>query len=158
MNLHRLIVIVVSAILAGNVGSAQNTSNQTVNLPSVGMASTETAQVNVVNTAGTSGTSCSATISFLDTNGSTIGNATTFTIGGGQTFSVSLPFSQAPGTSARAQIRAVVNVTTSSCALMSSFELFDTATGVLHALFSSGNPGIGIPGQLPFGAFIRSSR
>jgi 2-methylcitrate dehydratase PrpD len=152
MTVRRLIVSsVLSAILTGNVGRAQSTSNQTINLPSVGIASTETVQVNVVNTANTSGTSCSASMSFLDTSGNTIGNTTTFTIGGGQTFSVNLPFSQVPGTAARAQIRAVVTVTTSSCALMSSLELFDTATGVLHALFSSVNPGTGVPGQPPFG-------
>jgi|GEM_PF-2138555 len=121
----------------------------------VGLAATETAQINVVNTtvisATTSGTLnpvaapiCNGTISFLSSGGGTIGKAATFSILPGQIFSASLPYaSLGVSGGARTVIRGQISVSSApfatpnvivsnSCSLAYSFETFDTATGVTH--------------------------
>jgi hypothetical protein len=130
--------------------------------PPVGLASTETAQINVVNLAANSsrGTaaSCTGNLSFLDSSGAAIASATPFTIASGQIFSASLPYSAAGGSSSRVEIRAKVQVTLPSasnapCGLLSSFETFDTSSGVTHLLVSGGE--IGPIGPTPGGVFHR---
>ncbi len=114
----------------------------------VGLASTETAQVNVVNTAvaatsSTTAPSCSGTISFLNASGAVIGTATKFTTASGQIVSATLPYgSIGVAGSARAEIRAEIQLTTATptantatpaCSLSYSLETFDTTTGATHA-------------------------
>jgi len=126
------------------IGSAQTTSStvtRSFDFPPVGLASSETAQVNVVNTASasSSGTaaSCTGSISFVNSTGATIGTATSFTVGSGQISSVSLPFTKTAATGGRTEVRGVVSLTitsgsTAPCALTTSFETYDTTTGVTH--------------------------
>jgi len=116
--------------------------------PPVGVAPTETAQINVANLASnsSSGTaaSCTGTISFLDSAGATIGTAASFTVTSGQIFAAMLPFTSI-GSSTRAEIRGLVQWTTSSstapCNLQSSFELFDTSSGVTHLVMGGAGGG-----------------
>lgn len=124
-----------------------------VNLPVVGLASSETAQVNVVNltpvpsitTAPIPMESCAGSISFYDAGGNLITTSTpaAFTIGAGQIFSVTVPYSaiepaDRPTTgNGRAAIRAVVSFPNNSdvsgaCLIATNLETFDTATGVTH--------------------------
>lgn len=114
----------------------------------IGVAPTETAQVNVVNTAvaptsSTTAPSCSGTISFLNASGAVIGTATKFTAAAGQIVSATLPYGSAGvAGSARAEIRAEIQLTTTTptantpipaCSLSYSLETYDTTTGATHA-------------------------
>jgi hypothetical protein len=123
-------------------------------LPPVGLAVTETAQVNVVNTAATSsdGTaaSCTGSIAFYNAGGSIIGTATSFAVGTGQIFSVRLPYASAGASGSRTVVRVeiasaatIAGFGVPPCALASSLETYDSATGVTHAFVS------GVPAQNP---------
>jgi hypothetical protein len=113
-------VVVVSAFGQTTFTNAIYTTTST--LPPVGLASSETAQVNVVNTANVSVAylgsvsasttpSCTGSIAFLDAKGLPIGTATTFTIGSGQISSVALPFAKAGASGLRTVIRAEIVTT-----------------------------------------------
>jgi hypothetical protein len=129
--------------------------SRTLNLPVVGLASSETAQVNVVNLAapvpaGTNGgsspvggatASCSGSITFYNSSGGAVGSSASFTIGSSQIFSATLPYSDSSSagtsTSGRTAIRALViigatNSAATLCSLAANIETFDTATGVTH--------------------------
>jgi hypothetical protein len=120
------------------------------NVPPVGLAMSETAQVNVVNTAvasssvsGTAtGPSCSGSIAFYNNNGTIIGSATSFTVTTGF-FSVTLPYSSTVGSGARTVIRAVITNETPitafgipPCDLAFSLETYDSKSGVTHVFVS----------------------
>jgi hypothetical protein len=123
-------------------------------LPPVGVASSETVQVNVVNNANTptapdaAAPSCSGTIAFYSATGSIIGTATSFAIGNGQIFSASLPYSATGATGARTVVRVMITLTATwaglapppACALGSSMETYDTLTGVTHAFAAGATP------------------
>lgn len=123
-------------------------------LPPVGVASSETVQVNVVNNANTptapdaAAPLCSGTIAFYSASGSIIGTATSFAIGNGQIFSASLPYSATGATGARTVVRVTITLTATwagivpppACALGSSLETFDTLTGATHAFVAGTTP------------------
>jgi hypothetical protein len=132
---------------------AQTTSSTTTtrssSLPAIGLASSETAQINVTNLAGASarGTaaSCTGSISFLNASGTTIGTATPFTVTSGQTFSAKLPYATTAA-SGRTVVRGVVSLTTTSgtpCALTTTLETYDTTTGVTHIFLVGPETGFG---------------
>jgi len=118
----------------------------------VGLAASETAQVNVVNTAtqstGGMAPSCSGTITFYNSSGSIIGAATTFTVSSGQISSATLPYASTGAAGSRTVFRAAIALTSvvaqfgiqssgpPPCALSSSLETYDTATGVTHSLIA----------------------
>ncbi|HTS48613.1 MAG TPA: hypothetical protein VMH05_11760 [Bryobacteraceae bacterium] len=152
-------LISISFVAAGSILSLlaqpSSTGTRTITLPPAGLGSTETAQINVVNVAANSSTgtaaSCTGTISFLNSAGSTIGSATPFTLSSGQLSSASLPFSSAGLSGVRGEIRAQIQLTTTSgvpCAPSFSFETFDTSSGATHLYLASpgGGPGLGGPG------------
>jgi len=159
--LRRFALAAVSiACLHGVKAFAQTTTPSTVthtfSTPPMGLASSETAQVNLVNTAAASSTgtaaSCTGSISFVSSTGATIGSATNFTITTGQIFSASLPFTRVGATGVRTEVRAVVTLTESTtartpCALGSSFETYDTTSGVTHVYQSEGLGGFGGGGR-----------
>jgi len=130
-------------------------SSRTVYLPVVGLASTETAQVNVVNLASsvesvlgstpTEGTTalCTGSIQFYNASGSpiNISSTTSFSIGAGVIFSVPLTYSESlpsgSASTARTSVRAVVtinppNTSNTSCTPSANIETFDTSIGVTH--------------------------
>ena len=151
MSIQRRLVALTLSLGAAAVVCAQTTSTsssfsrQFSFLP-VGLASTETAQVNIVNLASnsSSGTaaSCVGSVSFVNASGAAIGSATSFTIANGETSSVSLPYSGTGGSGARVEIRGVVQLTEGKspapCVLQTSLETFDTSTGVTHIVIGSG--------------------
>jgi hypothetical protein len=132
--------------------------------PPVGLASSETAQVNVVNTAvapsanpafSSTPPSCSGTITFYNSSGAMIG-AANFTIASGQIFSATLPYASIGASSLREVIRVAVALSAmtvatlqppAACTLASSLETYDTATGVTHT-FVAGATGQGLFGVI----------
>ena len=136
-----LTAIAFTAAVALSQTTTSGTVTETSNTPAVGLASSETAQINVVNIASnsSSGTaaSCTGTISFLNASGTVIGAATPFTVASGVISSVSLPFAKVGVTGTRTEIRGVITrtVTLNSgvpCSLEATFETYDTSTGVTH--------------------------
>ena len=143
--------------MAQTTTTSNSTVTRSLTYPPIGLASSETAQINVANlaAASSSGTaaSCTGTVSFVSATGAAIGTATSFSLSSGQTSSVSLPFSKVGG-SGRTEIRGVISLTETvgsgvPCNLVSSLETYDTSTGVTH-LFLSG-PGGGGYGGMGFG-------
>jgi hypothetical protein len=147
--------ITVFAACAWGQTSIGATITRDYNFPPVGLASTETAQVNVVNIATATSTAtsttaaapaCAGTITFTNASGKTIGTATSFTTTGSQILSTTLTFSQLAVTGTRGEFLASVQLTNSSivahtpCSLEVSLETFDTTTGATHVYL--GNPGL----------------
>jgi len=128
------------------------------NFPPVGLASTETAQINLVNIASPSSTAsespaCTGTITFANANGAVIGKPTSFTTTGSQVTSVQLMFSQLQLATAdtRGEFVASVQLTHSlppaaSCSLVFSLETFDTSTGATHVYLGNSATGTALVG------------
>ena len=132
--------IAVFGLIAGSAIAQTTTATpatRTSSFPLIGMGSTETAQISVINvaTASSSGTaaSCTGTIAFLNSAGTTIGTATPFTLAGGLISSAKLPFSSSGSTGVHGVVRGLVTLTVASgvpCQLDSLLEVYDTTTGV----------------------------
>ncbi len=149
--IFRISIAAASLLGLSNAAHGASTYTDTRGFAPIGLATSETAQINLANiaSASSSGTaaSCTGTISFLDASGNTIGAATSFTVTSGQIFSASLPY-WSTGASGRTVIRGLVQLTESSsssapCAVSSSLEIFDTGTGVTHAVITASGPGPG---------------
>jgi hypothetical protein len=135
-----LMLIFGAGLLAAQGGGTMATVTRDSVFPPVGLATTETVQINVLNTAtspsnGTAA-SCTGTITFANSSGATIGTATSFTVTSGQVASAKLPYSSA-GATGRAEIVGSVQTTISfpqkaPCSLVFSLETFDTSSGVTH--------------------------
>ena len=145
MILRRFYPLLTAAAFMAAAAWSQTTTSGTVtetsNTPAVGLASSETAQINVVNTASnsSSGTaaSCTGAIQFLNASGKAIGTATSFTAASGVIQSVSLPFASVGATGTRTEIRGAITRTDTlnsgvPCSLEATFETYDTSTGVTH--------------------------
>lgn len=139
MSLRR-VVLTVAGCAAGLFAQTTATMvTRTLSLPPIGVAGSETAQINVVNLASASSSgpaaSCTGSISFLNASGTALGSATSFAVAGGQISSASL---KAPSGN-RTMIRGVVTINQSMgasaapCDLQVSMETFDASTGVTHA-------------------------
>jgi len=142
----------LTLLASSAIALAQTTTTGTVTRqstsPPIGLASSETIQVNLTNTASSSSSgtaaSCTGTVAFLTASGATIGSAASFSAAGGQTASVSLPFSKSGAAGTRTEIRAAVSVTFTSevpCSIVTSLETFDTTTGVTHVYLANGDVG-----------------
>lgn len=165
MSFRRMVLALSAGALGAVCALAQTTTSSTSTVTSssgpIGLGSSETLQVNVVNVASnsSSGTaaSCTGTIGFVNSSGTAIGSATSFTVTSGQISSVSLPFAKVGASGARTEVRAVVTLTVTTgsgaapCELRSSLETFDTSTGVTHAYLSNGPGGEGYGGGPGFG-------
>jgi len=151
-----VLITVISAF--GQTTGTLSDGTVWLQLQPVGLAVSETAQVNVVNTGVTAGVGpyCVGSIVFYDIGGSVLGTPSipggpttvtpgAFSLGGGQTFSAALPFSSANASGPRAVIRAIIyigafKVATAAgpmvapCWISSSLETYDSATGVTHAI------------------------
>lgn len=140
--------------LPGQTAISPVAQSSTTSLPPVGLASTETAQVNVVNSAPASAGSgtCTGSIAFYNAAGAIIGSATDFKVTNGEIFSAKLPYSSAQATGdSRIVIRAEVTLNFNAqtvegsavppqpCMLGGSLETYDTSSGVTHLFFPLGN-------------------
>ena len=142
------------ALLMGMCASAQTVvgGSPSVLIPAIGMAATESVQVNVTNMApqspnGGVETNCSGIILFYYTPANSPNSVlpfahTGFSVAGGQSFSFSVPYSSTNGTGGRQVIRPAINLaittsgTTPACILVSSVETLDSSSGVVHAVIS----------------------
>lgn len=153
-----LSIAAFTAATAAAQTTTTGTVTQTSNTPAVGLASSETAQINLVNTASnsSSGTaaSCTGTVTFLNASGTAIGAAQPFTATSGAIVSVSLPFGKTGATGVRTEIRATISRTltvgvaippgasvAAPCALEATLETYDSSTGVTHVFV----PNLGVP-------------
>ena len=140
-----------------------STVTRDYSFPPVGLASSETAQVNVVNlattpasAAGAAAPSCSGTIAFANAGGKAIGSPVSYTTTGSQVFSTQLTFSQLGATGTRGEFVASVQTTGSFlvsralCVLGFSLETFDESTGVTHVYLGSSTA----TSALPTGPFV----
>lgn len=146
------------AFAQGSTGTS--TITRDYSFPPVGLASTETAQVNVVNiatastAAGATAPSCTGTITFTDAMGNIVGNSgkpTSFTTTGSVVSSTQLTSTELGVTSGRSEFVASVQLTTTlpskaPCSLIFSLETFD-ATGVTHVYL--GNSATSTPALSP---------
>lgn len=146
------------AFTAGTIAAQTTTTSGSVtrqsSTPSIGLGSTETAQINVTNLASNTGSgtaaSCTGTVSFLNASGAAIGSATSFTVAGGQTQSVTLPFNKAGASGTRTEIRAGISLTANvgtaaaPCSLVSSLETYDSSTGATHVFYVMNEPNLGV--------------
>src|SRR5580658_344677 len=109
-------VITAWAAMAQTTTTTTTTTQESSSAP-VGLAASETAQINLTNlaTESASGTaaSCTGTIAFVNAAGTTIGTPTSFTIAAGVTSSAALAFATG-GATARTEIRGVVTLTQTS--------------------------------------------
>jgi hypothetical protein len=152
--LTAIVILLASSAFAQ---STTTSATRSFDYPPVGLASSETMQINVLNsaTASSSGTaaSCTGSISFTSPTGAALGAATSFTVTSGDIFSATLPFAKTAATGTRTEVVGVISVTTTSgtpCGLRTSLETFDTASGVTHVYLAGfgGGPGGG-PGGHP---------
>ena len=125
-----------------------------------GLASTETAQINLVNIAPVSTTAtaeapaCTGTVTFTNAGGTVIGKAASFTTTAAQVTSVQLTFSQLQLASADVRGEFVASVqlthsptTTAACSLVFSLETFDSTTGVTHVYLGNSATGTVLVGN-----------
>jgi hypothetical protein len=142
-----MIPALIALAFGGMNAVAQTTTvTQTFTFAVIGLASSETAQVNVVNenssTSSQTAPSCSGTVAFLNSSGANIGSANAFNnLTSGQIFSATLPFSAfGVSSSSRPVFRAVVSLVQTlgggllPCSLAVSLETYDTLSGVTHTV------------------------
>ena len=141
--------LLITGIAFGQITGTTTPYGTLLQLPPVGLAVSETAQVNVMMPlfTGGAGPYCAGTIAFSSAGaaGTVVGTVSTFGLEPGETFSASLPFTSASSAGARTVIWAAINLSPwkiptaagpvfASCSIVSSLETFDSATGVTHAV------------------------
>jgi len=150
--------LAASAFGQATTTTTTSTVTRADSLPPVGLAVTDTIQVNLTNTAtaSTGGTaaSCTGSVAFYNAAGTVIGTATSFTLASGQITAVKLPYASAGASGSRAVVRPVITATgtvpqSAPCSLQYSVETYDTATGVTHTYAAGAGPAV------PQGGFIR---
>lgn len=144
-----LAAAVVAPCIFVQVTTAQGTTTTTTvtrdtTIGPIGVASTETIQINVVNLASNASNgaaaSCAGSITFNSSGGTPIGASTPFTVTAGQIFSASLPFAKTGSTANRVEVMGVLSQTSTlssssaeaPCDLRYSVETYDSTSGVTH--------------------------
>ncbi|MGB6945730.1 MAG: hypothetical protein WBE37_25255 [Bryobacteraceae bacterium] len=157
MRLGSLLLTCAFATCAFSQGTTTTgTFTHDYNFPPVGLASSETAQVNILNVAPTSASAtstapaCSGTVTFVNASGKTIGTPASFTTTGSAIFSTQLTFSQLGATGTRGEFVASIQLTNSipakaPCSLVFSLETFDDSTGATHVYLGSSGIGAVVP-------------
>jgi len=157
MSFHKC-VLTVLAVMSATSGLllAQPAANTLeITFPPVGVALTETVQVNMWNqsansSSGLGGAGCSGTVAFVNASGKTIaGSGGSFTgLLSGPIVSIALAGSSTgTGSGVRAEVRAVITLDQSvlqsaGCALVESLETFETISGETHVYLSQPVPPI----------------
>ncbi len=124
---------------------APTTLTRNLAFPPVGLAFTETAQINVANTAVNPSTgtaaSCTGTISFNTSTGAAAETAVKFTVTAGQIYSTELTAAKLGVTNGnRAEFIGSVQLTVvpkTPCSLAISLETFDAVTGATHVYLTN---------------------
>jgi len=131
--------------------SWESTPTQVIVLPPVRLASTETAQIDLISSVagftGVPAASCDGSMRFFGADGSAIGTTANFLVGGTTppgVVSAQLPYVSSGATGSPATVSAQIALTphgavlypasaVPKCVVAFSMKTFDTATGVTHA-------------------------
>jgi len=150
MILRRLLLPCISGIISAAI-AAYGQNPQTIFLPPVNLAASETAQIQIMSSAaayvgGAFLTPCTAEVTFYGAGGSTLGTPANFTIGDTrQIFSAQLPYASTGVSGVSTAVNAQIALSTSSgvfdvlappippCAVVYALDTHDTGTGVTHA-------------------------
>jgi hypothetical protein len=140
MRFAYLLYFLAFAIAAAGQTPTAATATRDLAFSPVGLAFTETAQINVVNTATNpaSGTaaSCSGTISFNNSTGASVETPVKFTVTSGEIYSATLTAGKLGVVNgSRSEFIGSVQLTLTPkvpCTLTISLETFDATTGVTH--------------------------
>src|ERR1700691_1903534 len=95
-----LLTCAFSTCAFAQVSTGVSTFTRSYSFPPVGLASSETAQLNVLNiatgstAANATAPTCAGTVTFANGSGKTLGTPTSFTTTGSEVFSTQLTFSQ----------------------------------------------------------------
>ena len=149
--MNRRVLIFCSGAIWCAAIAAYGQTPQTIFLPPVNLAATETAQIGITSSAagyvgGAFLTSCNASVTFYGAHGAAIGTATNFAIGDTrQSFSAELPYASTGANGSSTVISAQIALTPNGgvfdvlappippCAVAFSLDTHDIATGVTHA-------------------------
>lgn len=163
MRLGSLLLTCAFATCAFSQGTtATATFTRDYSFPPVGLASSETAQVNILNvalasaSANSTAPACTGTVTFVNASGKTIGTPASFTTTGSAIFSTQLTFSQLSATGTRGEFTASVQLSNAlpakaPCSLVFSLETFDDATGATHVYLGSSGIGPVLTAPIPIG-------
>ncbi len=137
------------SLFGQSVGWATTSRSSSPQFPPVGVAPSETLQVNLTNIATKSASSnlfpeCFGTLMFYNAGGFIIGDGTgiAFSVSTG-ILSIPLTYSAIGASGQRAVVRVDIELSpatlpagpgTPACSLLSSLEIYDTATGSIHAV------------------------
>jgi hypothetical protein len=109
----RRFILPLLAVAGATAQTTTATITRSSVFPAVGLASSETAEINVTNLANNPGNgtaaSCAGSISFLNASGAAIGSPTTFTVTSGRTFSARLPYANTAASGAHDRARRCVS-------------------------------------------------
>ena len=158
-------LILAPALLACAFGQGTTMSTalmlRNFTFPPVGLASSETAQVNIVNVASVANAAiakpvCAGTITFTNASGAAVADPVSFTTTGSQVFSTQLSFSKLASAGVRAEFVASIlqNLAvppSGFCSMAFSLETFDTSTGATHIVFGNSSA----VGQIPLPPGVR---
>jgi hypothetical protein len=141
-----------AAMACGQQSPAKTIPHNTIVLPPVGLATSETAQINIMGTAANYPgwsfvTTCQASVTFYGPDGSTLGSPTSFILGKTpQIFSVVLPYASVGAKTSPMALSAQIALTPAAsvfsvlsppipaCVSAFTLETYDTVTGVAHVL------------------------
>jgi len=146
-----LLMCVFAACALAQTAPISASFTRDYSFPPVGLASSETAQLNLVNLSvapiPSGSVACSGTITFTSAGGTTIGKPISFATAGSQVISTQLTFSQLglAASDTRGEFVASVQLTSSfgpsACSLVFSLETFDTMSGVTHVYLGNSATG-----------------
>jgi hypothetical protein len=132
---------------SGSGGGTTTATTQEFVFPPVTLSATETAQVNVVNNAppatGTNpAPSCIGNVVFVLSSTATPPAAAPFSLGAGQFFTASLPFSKLGVSTPLGEVVAKIELTVTTgsnvpCSLGASEVVVDTTSGATHAVVTA---------------------
>lgn len=152
MSLRNFALLSFAAVLSGSAVAQTTTLTRTstYTFPLVGLATSESIEVNLINLASnlSNGTaaSCTGSVTFMNAAaGTVIGGATNFTLAANAVASISpSTTSNVVYTGNRALMRVVLETTTTNpgvpCSLASTLTTFDTSSGVTHVLLVGNAP------------------
>ena len=144
-----------AAVLIGCALGQTTTTTKTTeySFPLIPLGSTETLGANLINNAsnGANGApaSCTGSVTFENTAGTTIGTPTSFTLGANAVTSATLTFANSGLSALRGLIRIVLTTTYSTpappCALAYSVNTFDSSSGATHIFITGSNAATPLP-------------
>jgi hypothetical protein len=140
-------LILTPALLVSAFAQVPVTVARDYSFPPIGLASSETAQVNIWNSTlaslapNSTPPTCTGIVAFANASGA-VGSTVPFSTTGSQIFSTELSFSKLASSGTRAEFVVTIQANStvaalSHCSLVFSLETFDTSTGATHVFLGS---------------------